>query len=90
MDTRATILSIDGIFVFDLISRAVMLDGMAQIRGGEAMLPFCSFILSFHGTFRLTSTGTTMSFSGEGRGEQGVLIRRSWGFARGAKFFEAR
>ena len=94
VDTRATVLSIDGVFVFDLISRAVMLDGMVQIRGGEAMLPFCSFILSFHSTFRLTSTGTTMSFSGgeggeRGRGEQGVLIGRSWGFARGAKFFEA-
>ena len=29
MDTRATVLSIDGISAFDLISRAAMLDGMA-------------------------------------------------------------
>ena len=45
MDSRATVLSIDGISAFDLISRAAMLDGMAQIRGGEAVLPF---VLQFY------------------------------------------
>ena len=45
MDSRATVLSIDGISAFDLISRAAMMDGMAQIRGGEAVLPF---VLQFY------------------------------------------
>ena len=45
MDSRAAVPSIDGISVFDLISRAAMLDCMVQIRGGEAVLPF---VLQFH------------------------------------------
>ena len=45
MDSRATVLSIDGISAFDMISRAAMLDGMGQIRGGEAVLPF---VLQFY------------------------------------------
>ena len=40
MDSRATVLSIDGISACDLIFRAAMLDGMAQIRSGEVVLPF--------------------------------------------------
>ena len=54
MDSRATVLSI-GISAFDLISRAAMMDGMAQIRGGEAVLPF---VLQFYSGLMIT--GTTM------------------------------
>ena len=43
--TVIEVLSIDGIFAFDMISRAAMLDGMGQIRGGEAVLPF---VLQFY------------------------------------------
>ena len=44
-DCRATVLSIDEISACDMISRAAMLDGMAQIRGWEAVLPF---VLQFY------------------------------------------
>ena len=44
-DSRATDLSINGISAYDLISRAAMLDGMAHIKGEEAVLPF---VLQFY------------------------------------------
>ena len=37
LDSRATVVSIDGISAFDLISRATMLDGLSNVRGGEAV-----------------------------------------------------
>ena len=40
LDSRATVLSIDGISAFDLISRAAMLDGLSSMEGGESVLPF--------------------------------------------------
>ena len=40
LDSRATVLSIDGISAFDLISRAAMLDGLSNVEGGESVLPF--------------------------------------------------
>ena len=48
LDSRATVLSIDGIGAFDLISRGAMLDGLLQsVEGGDAALPF---VRQFHGT----------------------------------------
>ena len=46
LDERATVLSIDGIGAFDLISRASMLEGLRSIEGGDSILPF---LLQFHG-----------------------------------------
>ena len=40
LDSRATVISIDGISAFDLISRAAMLDGLSNVTGGESVLPF--------------------------------------------------
>ena len=40
LDSRATVISIDGISAFDMISRAAMLDGLHQVRGGDKALPF--------------------------------------------------
>ena len=45
LDSRATVLSIDGISAFDLISRAAMLDGVSTVEGGDSVLPF---VLQFH------------------------------------------
>ena len=46
LDDRATILSIDGIGAFDLISRGAMLDGLRSVAGGDSALPF---VLQFYG-----------------------------------------
>ena len=35
---RATVLSIDGISAFDFLSKAAMLDGLHQVRGGDTAL----------------------------------------------------
>ena len=40
VDERATIMSIDGISAYDVISRRVMLAGLAHIEGGREVLPF--------------------------------------------------
>ena len=40
LDSRATVLSIDGIGAFDMISRAAMLDGLQQVRGGDTCASF--------------------------------------------------
>ena len=45
LDSRAMILSIDGISAIDLISRAAMLDGLSTVEGGDSVLPF---VLQFH------------------------------------------
>ena len=39
-DERATIVSIDGVGAYDLISRNAMLEGMSSVPGGDRLLPF--------------------------------------------------
>ena len=39
-DERATIVSIDGVGAYDLISRNAMLEGLAAVPGGDSLLPF--------------------------------------------------
>ena len=40
LDPESTITSIDGICAFDTMSRKAMLEGLAQVPGGSAVLPF--------------------------------------------------
>ena len=47
LDPRATVLSIDGISAYDLISRRAMLQALDDVAGGSAAVPFVSM---FHGT----------------------------------------
>ena len=47
MDPRATVMSIDGISAYDLISRQAMLHGLHDVPGGSSALPFASM---FYGT----------------------------------------
>ena len=65
-----------GISAFDLISRAAMLDGMAQIRGGEAVLPFVLHFCSQPSQYLWTDTywDNHVILQGEGRGEQGDAL----------------
>ena len=43
-DPRATILSVDGISVYDSISRVAMLRGLQRMEGGDALLPFVTVL----------------------------------------------
>ena len=40
LDPRATILSVDGVGAFDLISGNSMMQGLLHMEGGEKLLPF--------------------------------------------------
>ena len=46
-DLQATVLSVDGVGAFHLISRAAMLEGLLGIEGGDAVLPFVSQFYSW-------------------------------------------
>ena len=75
LDSRATVLSIDGISAFDMISRAAMLDGLHPVRGGDTALPF---VLQFYSEpsqyFWTDESGHThVVHQGEG-GEQGDAL----------------
>ena len=72
LDEHATIVSIDGVGAFDLISRQSMLDGLSAMENGEKLLPF---VRSFYGAPSTylweDEMGTTHEVrQGEG-GEQG-------------------
>ena len=45
LDSRATVLCLGGISAFDMISRAAMVDGLHQVRGGDKAFPF---VLQFY------------------------------------------
>ena len=47
VDPSATILSVDGIGAFDLVSREAMLRGLLTVEGGESVLPF---VRQFYGS----------------------------------------
>ena len=40
LNPRATVTSVDGIGAYDSISRRAMLEGMMQVEGGSATIPF--------------------------------------------------
>ena len=46
VDPRTTLLSIDGIGAFDLISRGAMLDDLRSVAGGDSVLPS---VVQFYG-----------------------------------------
>ena len=46
LNPRTTILSIDGVGAFDLISRGAMLEGLRSVPGGDSALPF---VVQFYG-----------------------------------------
>ena len=47
LDANATLLSVDGIGAFDLISRSAMLQGLLEVDGGGSVLPF---VRQFYGS----------------------------------------
>ena len=72
LDPTTTLLSVDGIGAFDLISREAMLQGLMEVDGGDAALPF---VRQFYGSPSMywwtDDMGVTHEiWQGEG-GEQG-------------------
>ena len=51
LDHAATVLSVDGVGAFDLISRASMLEGLRAMEGGDSVLPFVSQFYSSASTY---------------------------------------
>ena len=74
LNPEATVVSIDGIGAFDLISRNAMLEGLLQMENGDQVLPF---VRNFHGrpsTLWEDEMGTVHEITqGEG-GEQGDAL----------------
>ena len=72
LDPRATILSLDGVGAFDLISRNSMMQGLLHMEGVEKLLPFVSMFYSTPSTFLWEDEEGTVHviLQGEG-GEQG-------------------
>ena len=77
LDPESTITSIDGISAFDTMSRKAMLDGLAQVPGGSAVLPFVRVLMFYSSpsAFLLEADeGTAHTIhQGEG-GEQGDAL----------------
>ena len=71
-DERATIVSIDGVVAYDLMSRNAMLEGMASVPGGDRLLPFVRHFYGSPSTYLWEDQAgvTHMIPQGEG-GEQG-------------------
>ena len=72
LDPTTTLLSVDGIGAFDLISREAMLQGLLEVEGGGGVLPFVRQFYSSPSMYWWTDDegGTHEIWQGEG-GEQG-------------------
>ena len=51
LDPEATVVSVDGISAYDLISRRAMLSGLAGVEGGEKVLPFVKLFYGSPSTY---------------------------------------
>ena len=72
LDPKATVVSIDGISAYDLISRRAMLSGLAGVEGGAKVLPFVNLFYGSPSTYWWEDAMGTVHevHQGEG-GEQG-------------------
>ena len=68
MDPNTTLLSVDGTGAFDLISREAMLQGLLEVEGGGAALPFVRQFYGSHSMYwRTDNLGVTHEvWQGEG------------------------
>ena len=72
LDPRTTILSVDGVGAFDLISRNSMMEGLFHMEGGEKLLPFVRMFYSTPSTFLWEDEEGTVHHIPQGEGgEQG-------------------
>ena len=71
-DETATILSVDGIGVFDLISRKSMMRGLLEVEGGGKVLPFARQFYGSPSTHLWEDEERAVHFIPQGEGgEQG-------------------
>ena len=66
-DERATIVSIDGVGAYDLISRNAMLEGLAAVPGGDRLLPFVRHFC-----------GSPSTYLWDGGGKTHMIPQRGW------------
>ena len=72
LNEHATIVSIDGVGAFDLISRQSMLDGLSAMENGEKLLPFVRSLCGAPSTYLWEDEmGTTHEVRQGESGEQG-------------------
>ena len=72
LDPRATILSVDGVGAFDLISRNAMKAGLSHLEEGDKLLPFVRLFYSSPSTFLWEDDVGTVHHIPQGEGgEQG-------------------
>ena len=71
-DPEATVLSIDGVGAYDLISRNAMLEGLLRMEGGDQILPLCEMFLRRPSTYLWEDEmGVSQSIPQGEAGEQG-------------------
>ena len=75
-DPNATVLSVHGISVYDLISRRAMLEALRRVPGGDQVLPFAQLFYGRQSTYLWEDDAGTVHHivQGEG-GEQGDPLR---------------
>ena len=73
-DGQATVLSIDGIGAYDLISRSAMLEGLLRMDRGDEILPFVRCFYGSPSTHCGKTRWVSLSTSHKGReGRKGIL-----------------
>ena len=74
-DLEATVLSVDGIGAFDLVSRAAMLRGLSGVEGGEEATPFVRMFFGEPSVyFWEHDHGVVHNIHQAGHGEQGDAL----------------
>ena len=69
LNPNATILSVDGMSAYDMMSRKAMLQGLSNVEGGRGALPFVSM---FYGTVEASLARFTPST--KGRWARGCIV----------------
>ena len=64
----STVLSVDGIGAFDLVSREAMLSGLRNMEGGDTLLPFVAQFYGLHSASGRMMRGSATPFL-KGKGE---------------------
>ena len=75
LDPRATIMSIDGVGAFDLISRKSMLEALMEMESGSQVLPFVRMFYGSHSTYFWEDEAGVVHTVEQGEGgEQGDVL----------------
>ena len=75
LDPRATIVSIDGVRAFDLISRRAMVEALMELEVGSQILPFVRMFYGDHSTYLWKDEVGTVHHIQQGEGgEQGDVL----------------